>query len=157
VYYRFEKRRRDRGAGLLRRKLYRRAHDVTWESQAQCFLGTAAEFDGELAALPFPPWDRPQSSIEVWIKLTCTHLNAIYNSDSYPDGAVHFQLIDNNKLEFAMNGNAPEDVNLATTRFWGRAMGLRSRDLRTNTESMIVYVNGSRLTRMFTPRQWRDH
>ena len=109
-------------------------------------LGTAAEFDGELSSVSVPALQAAgQFTIEAWIKPNVySTWDAIYNSDSYPEGAVHFQLIDDNKVEFAMNGNAPEDVNFGDNSAFAEGQwSYVAVTFSTNTSSMTVYVNGS--------------
>ena len=89
-------------------------NDVTLGVQSfNAELGLAAEFDGELSSVSVPALQpAAEFTIEAWIMPNIySTWNAIYNTEGYPDGAVHFQLIDGNKAEFAMNGNAPEDIN----------------------------------------------
>jgi hypothetical protein len=126
-------------------------NDVALEAPSfNALLGAAAKFDGELSSVSVPALSPAgEFTIEAWIKPNVySTWNAIYNSDGYPDGAVHFQLIDNNKLEFAMNGNAPEDVNFGDNSVFG--VGQWSYVVVTfsaSNSSMTVYVNGSPLNR----------
>ncbi|HTG45759.1 MAG TPA: LamG-like jellyroll fold domain-containing protein, partial [Verrucomicrobiae bacterium] len=117
-------------------------------------LGTAAEFDGELSSVSVPALQRAgQFTIEAWIKPNVySTWNAIYNSDGYPDGAVHFQLIDDNKVEFAMNGNAPEDINFGdNSLFREEQWTYVAAAFNTNNSSVTVFVNGSPLlTNIYT-------
>jgi hypothetical protein len=109
-------------------------------------LGSAAEFDGELSSVSVPALQAVgQFTIEAWIKPNVySTWSVIYNSDAYPDGAVHFQLIDDNKVEFAMNGNAPEDVNFGDNSAFAEGQwSYVAVTFSTNTSSMTVYVNGS--------------
>ncbi|HVK58167.1 MAG TPA: LamG domain-containing protein, partial [Candidatus Kapabacteria bacterium] len=125
-------------------------NDVTLGVQSfNAELGLAAEFDGELSSVSVPALQpAAEFTIEAWIRPNIySTWNAIYNTEGYPDGAVHFQLIDGNKAEFAMNGNAPEDINFGDNSVFAEEQWTYvAVAFSTNTSSVVVYVNGAPFT-----------
>ena len=109
-------------------------------------LGNAAEFDGELSSVTVPALGSAEAvSIEAWIMPSIfSTWRVIYNTDGYPEGAIHFQLIDDEKVEFAMSGNAPEDVNFGDDSVLGEGDWTHVVvTYNSSTATMAVYFNGS--------------
>jgi hypothetical protein len=146
VYYRFEETNDALGAidSSSNNQLGEYDGVILGQASYSAVLGKAARFDDSSIALP-PLGNPEQISIEAWIKPDFfDEFNAIYTTDEWMEGSLHFQLVDDDSVRLSLNaGEEDEDADFGGSAVFAPGEW-RHVVLTYNSDNStaVLYVNG---------------